>query len=53
LEDGFSSIRIATEGDTLNSFLADDVTVWVDNSDNYFYDPLGSGGIFNNDVIFG
>lgn len=52
LEDGFSPIRIATEGETLNEFLADDVTVQVDNSDNYFYDPSGSGGIFNNDVIF-
>jgi len=47
LQNGFSPIRIATEGETLNSSLADDVRIAVDNADEFFYDNDAASGLFN------
>jgi len=52
LKDGFSPIRIATEGETLNSSLADDVQISVDNSEETYWDNDGSSGLFNSGRIF-
>jgi len=46
VENGISPIRVDTEGETLNSFMADDVKVVVDNSEGYFYNKDASG-LFN------
>ncbi len=46
-----SPIRFTTEGETLNEFLADDVTLLFDNGDGFFSNRNGSG-IFDNTDIF-
>lgn len=51
LDQGISPIRISTEGITLNSYLADDVKLSLDNEDGYFYDADGNG-LFNSGRIF-
>jgi hypothetical protein len=52
LKDGISNIRITTEGETLNSSLADDVQIAVNNADQSYWDSDGSSGLFNTGRVF-
>ena len=51
LDRGISPIRISTEGETLNSFLADDVTLKLDNDGGTYYNSSGTG-LFNSGRVF-
>ena len=52
LKNGFSPIRIGTEGETLNSSLADDVQISVNNENETYWDDDAASGLFNSGRIF-
>lgn len=52
LDGGLSSIRISTEGESLNSSLADDVSILLDNTNSLYYNKDGSSGILNSTDIY-
>ena len=52
LDRGISNIRLQTEGETLNSLMADDVEISLDNSDETYFDDDGSSGYFNAADVF-
>lgn len=52
MDQGFTPIRIGTEGETLNSHIADDVEITLDNELETYFDDDGSSGMFNSSDVF-
>lgn len=52
LDNGISPVRISTEGEALNSSMADDISILLDNTNSVYYNKDGSSGILNTTDIF-